>query len=805
MKFTLSWLKDYLETDASLEEILEKLTIIGLEVEEVIDQAEILKDFTVAYVEEAEQHPDADRLRVCKVNTGSEVLQIVCGAPNARAGLKVVLAQNGSVIPTNGMKLKPTKIRGVESNGMMCSEREMGLSDEHNGIMELPEDAPIGEPFAPILGLDDPVIDIAITPNRGDALGVYGVARDLAGAGLGTLKEKTPAAIAGTFDSPVGVELKFEDGDTSPCPIFTGVYIKGVKNGPSPDWMQARLRAIGLRPINALVDITNYISYDRGRPLHVYDADKLTGDIHVRMGREGEKLVALDDKDYDVPTDVCVIADDSGAIGFGGIMGGASTGSQPETTNVFVECAWFDPIRIAKSGRTLGIQSDARYRFERTVDPAFVVPGQYAAVQMVLDLCGGEPSNIVIAGEAPVEDKIIEFPMSEVKRLVGLETSDIEIKTVLTRLGFWISGAGDDVRVAVPSFRPDIHGKADIVEEVARVIGVDQVKPVALPRLNAVTKPSLTPRQIRIRNARRSLAARGMVEAVTWSFTERSHAELFGGGKPELTLINPISADLSDMRPSLLPGLLQAAQRNVDRGFNDLALFEVGQIFLGDKPEEQFTHATGIRRGAAQIAGAGRHWRDAAKPADVFDVRADAMAALEAMGMDSSKLQIVSGGPDWYHPGRSGKIQLGPKNVIGTFGELHPKILDQLKVDGPICAFEITIEAIPAPKKKATKSKPALVLSDLQPLRRDFAFVVDQDVTAATILRAANGADKKLITGVNLFDVYEGEHMEAGKKSVAFEVTLQPKDKTLTDEDIEAISQKVVAAVAKATGGELRG
>ncbi|SNZ20049.1 phenylalanine--tRNA ligase subunit beta [Cohaesibacter gelatinilyticus] len=805
MKFTLSWLKDYLETDASLEEILEKLTIIGLEVEEVIDQAAILKDFTVAYVEEAEQHPDADRLRVCKVNTGKEVLQIVCGAPNARAGIKVVLAENGAVIPTNGMKLKPTKIRGVESNGMMCSEREMGLSEEHDGIIELPENAPIGEPFAPILGLDDPVIDIAITPNRGDALGVYGVARDLAGAGLGTLREKTPAEIKGTFESPVGIELKFEDGDNSPCPIFTGIYVKGVKNGPSPDWMQARLRAIGLRPINALVDITNYISYDRGRPLHVYDADKLTGNIHARLGREGEKLTALDGKEYDVPTDVCVIADDSGAIGFGGIMGGESTGSSDVTTNVLIECAWFDPIRIAKSGRTVGIQSDARYRFERTVDPAFVIPGQYAAAQMVMDLCGGEPSNIVIAGEAPVKDKIIDFPMGEVKRLAGLETSDIEIKTVLKRLGFWVSGNGEDVKVAVPTFRPDIHGKADIVEEVVRVIGVDQVKPIALPRLNAVTKPPLTARQVRIRNARRNLAARGMVEAVTWSFTEAKYAKMFGGGKPELTLINPISSDLSDMRPSLLPGLMQAAQRNVDRGFNDLALFEVGQIFLGDKPEEQFTHATGLRRGAAKIAGFGRHWRDASGSVDVFDVRADALAVLESMGMDSSKLQIVSGGPDWYHPGRSGKIQLGPKNVIGTFGELHPKILDQLKVDGPICAFEITIENVPTPKKKATKSKPALVLSDLQPLRRDFAFVVDTDVSAATILRAANGADKKLIAGVNLFDLYEGEHMAEGKKSVAFEVTLQPKDKTLTDEEIEAISNKIVAAVTKSTGGELRG
>ena len=806
MKFTLSWLKDYLETDASLEEILDKLTIIGLEVEEVIDTAAMLKDFTVAYVEDAQPHPDADRLRVCKVNTGKEVLQIVCGAPNARAGIKVVLAQNGSIIPANGMKLKPTVIRGVESNGMMCSEREMGISDEHNGIIELPADAPIGEPFAPVLGLDDPVIDIAITPNRGDALGVYGVARDLAGAGIGTLKEHHPAVIEGSFDSPLDVTLK-EDGEEPICPIFTGVYVKGVKNGPSPEWLQRRLRAIGLRPINALVDITNYISYDRGRPLHVYDADKVAGNIHVRLGKPGETMVALDGKEYEIKegTDICVIADDNGPVGFGGIMGGEGTGSQPETTNVFIECAWFDPIRTARAGRALGIQSDARYRFERTVDPSFVIPGGYLAARMVMDLCGGEPSRMVVAGEAPVSDKIIDFPLSEVRRLAGLNVPELEIKTVLKRLGFWVSGVGEHVKVAVPTFRPDVHGKADIVEEVARIVGVDRVPAAALPRHNAVTQPPLTERQKRIRQARRQLAARGMVEAVTWSFVDKSLAELFGGGKPELALTNPISADLSDMRPSLLPGLLLAAQRNVDRGFDDLALFEVGQIFLGDKPEDQFTQAAGLRRGAVQIAGSGRHWRDPAKKADVFDVRADALAVLESMGLDSSKLQIVAGGPEWYHPGRSGKIQLGPKVVLGTFGELHPKILDAMKVDGPVCAFEIVIEAAPEPKKKAAKSRAALQLSDLQPLSRDFAFVVAHEVTAATVLKAAASADKKLITDVSLFDVYEGEHMEPGKKSVAFEVSLQPKDKTLTDEDLEAISKKIVEAVAKATGGELRG
>lgn len=804
MKFTLSWLQDYLDTDASLDEILEKLTVIGLEVEEVIDRARDLAAFTVAYVEEAEQHPNADRLRVCKVNSGTETLQIVCGAPNARAGIKVVLAQNGSTIPANGMVLRPTTIRDVASNGMMCSEREMGLSDEHDGIIELPDDAPVGEPFAPVLGLDDPIIDIAITPNRGDCLGVYGVARDLAAAGLGELKENTPKPVPGSFKSPVDVVLNFDADTANACPAFAGRYVRGVKNGPSPKWMQDRLRAIGLRPINTLVDITNYVSYDRGRPLHVYDADKLNGNIQVRLGRDGEQFLALDGKDYTVDETMCVIADDASVLGFGGIMGGEETGCSEETVNVFIESAWFDPIRTATTGRKTGINSDARYRFERTVDPESVIPGADLATQMVLDLCGGEPSEPLLSGDIPATDKIIDFPLSEVKRLTGLDVPLVEIKAILKRLGFWMSGSGDVVKVAVPSFRPDVHGKADLVEEVMRLVGVDRVPLQPLPRLGTVGQKILTLGQIRKNRARRALAARGMVEAVTWSFISDDQAVHFGGGAATLKLANPISSDLSDMRPSLFAGLLGAAQRNADRGVGETALFEVGQVFHGDQPDEQKTMATGIRKSTAGLTGSGRDWSGASTPVSVFDAKADAFAVLEALGMDTSKLQVVAEAPGIFHPGRSGRIQLGPKNPLGWFGELHPATLELMDVDGPVCGFEIVLDALPQPKGKATRTKPALALSDLMAVKRDFAFEMDRDVPAQSVIRAAMSGDKKLITGASIFDVYDGEHVAEGRKSVAIEVVLQPRDKTLTDEEIEAISSKIVAAVEKATKGTLR-
>lgn len=810
MKFTLSWLKDYLDTDASLQEIADTLTMVGLEVEEIDNPADKYAAFKVAYVESAEQHPDADRLQVCMVNTGDETVQVVCGAPNARTGMKGVFAPSGSIVPGTGMLLKKSKIRGVESNGMLVSEREMGLSDEHEGIIDLDDDAEIGKPFAELLGLDDPMIEIAITPNRPDCLGVYGIARDLAAAGLGKLKDIPIPPATGEYDMPVDVTLDLGD-DTHLCPAFAVRHVRGVKNGPSPAWMQQRLRAIGLRPINALVDITNYVTYDRGRPLHVFDANKVAGNLVVRDANEGESLLALDGKEYTMAPGMVVIADDNGLESIGGIMGGEHTGCDENTTDVLIESALWDPVNVATTGRTLGVQSDARFRFERGVDPAFTVPGAELATNLVLDLCGGTPSELTVAGSVPEADKVIQLPISEVSRLLGLDVSRNEIKVILNSLGFWVAGTGEDgfFKVAIPSWRPDVHGKADLVEEVMRIVGVDKVPPVAMPRVNDVAKPILTLGQRRRRDSRRALAARGMTEAVTWSFVSETQAKAFGGGGSNLRLANPISSELSDMRPSVLPGLIAAAGRNADRGFGDAAIFEVGPAYHGDRPEDQSDDAAGIRRATAHMEGAGRHWSRPLRPVDLFDAKADALAALSAAGAPVDNLQIWESAPDWYHPGRSGTLQLGPKTVLAQFGEVHPRILELLDVEGPMVAFEVFLDNIPAPRGKPTRSRPPLNASDLQPVQRDFAFVVATDVKAGDVVRAAQGADKNLITSVSLFDLFEGKKAEdalgAGKKSLAIEVTLQPREKTLTDEEIDAIATRVVAQVQKATGGELRG
>lgn len=806
MKFTLSWLKDHLDTAASLDDVVEALTMIGLEVEGVSDPAAALKPFGIAKVLTAEKHPNADKLKVLMVDTGKgEPVQVVCGAPNARAGLIGVFAAPGTHIPGTGVDLAVGTIRGVESRGMMCSERELLLSEDHNGIIELPEDAPVGGSYVDWRGGSDPVIEIAITPNRPDCLGVRGVARDLAARGLGRLKPDPLQPVEGRFPCPIPIELRFTPETADACPAFAGRLVRGVRNGPSPAWLQDRLKAIGLRPISALVDITNYISYDRGRPLHVYDAAAITGTLHARLGREGESFVALDGKTYVVDAEMTVIADDSGVLGLGGIMGGEHSGSTETTTDVLIESAYFDPNRTARAGRRAGINSDARYRFERGVDPAFVVAGLELATRMVLDLCGGEPSEAVLAGHEPVTTRLIDFPLAEVKRLSGLDLPETEVTATLESLGFTVAGMGDTREVIPPSWRPDVHGKADLVEEVVRIVGLDQVKSTPLPRLASVGEKVLTPIQIRTRRAKRALAARGLVEAVTWSFVSKAEAELFGGGKPELALANPISAEMSDMRPSLIPGLVAAVRRNVDRGVADLALFEVGQVFAGDRPQDQTTAATAVRRGTAGVEGPGRHWAGKADGVDAFDAKADALALLDALGMDTTKAQIVRGAPAWFHPGRSGTIQLGPQTVIAHFGELHPAVLEALDVAGPIVAAEVTLEKIPQPKAKAGKSKPALQLSGLMPVTRDFAFVVDDAVEAAKIVKAAQGADKKLIGDVTVFDVYRGEHVGAGRKSVAIEVTLTPAEKTLTDEDIEAVSKSIVGAVQKATGAALRG
>jgi len=807
MKFTLSWLKDHLQTEASLDDIRATLDLIGLEVEEIVDPAEKLADFSVARVLEAEQHPNADKLKVCKVDTGTEEVQVVCGAPNAKAGMLGVFAPPGAYIPGIDLTLSKTKIRGVESSGMLCSERELQLSDEHEGIIELPKKfaGRIGEPYAEAAGLDDPMIHIAITPNRPDCLGVRGVARDLAAAGLGKLKRGDRGYEGdGEFDCPVNILLEFDPEHADACPVFTGRVISGVKNGPSPDWLQKRLRAIGLRPINALVDVTNYISFDRARPLHVYDADKLRGAIRARLGKEGETFLALDDVEYEVDESMCVIADNRGVLGLGGVIGGADTGCTEETTNVFIESAYFDPVRTAMTGRKTGIQSDARYRFERGIDPTSHTLGANLATAMIMKFCGGTPSKLAQAGAAPPTGNMVSFDTREVKRLTGVDLKPAQITKTLTKLGFKITGREPSLQVQVPGWRPDVDASADLVEEVIRITGVDQVPTAPLPRSSGVAKPVLTPRQRRVSRARRMLASRGMAEAVNWAFIPGTQAELFGGGQAELALANPISSDMSDMRPSLLPGLLTAARNNANRGFRDAALFELGNIYRGDAPTEQIMAAAGVRTGTARHHGAGRHWDGTGAAVSWIDAKADALALLEALGLSTATIKLARDVPDWFHPGQSAAIQLGPKTRLGVFGPVHPGVAQQLDLALPVVAFEIYLDALPQPRRKATQ-RPPLELSDLQTVTRDFAFVVDQDVAAGDVLTAARGADKKLISEAQVFDVFESEEaLGAGKKSLAVEVTLQPREKTLTDDEIDAVAKRIVQAVSKATGGVIR-
>lgn len=802
MKFTLSWLKDHLDCERPLDDIATTLTRIGLEVEGIGDAAKALSGFTIAHVISAEQHPNADRLRVCMVDTGSGLpVQVVCGAPNARAGMKSVFSPPGTYIPGKKITLGAGVIRGVESNGMLCSAAELEISDDHDGILDLPADAPLGVTYAAWAGLDDPVIDVALTPNRPDCTAITGIARDLAAAGVGALKSLDIKPVAGSFPCAIDVRLDLP-GNPSWCPAFAYRVVRGVKNGPSPDWLQKRLKAVGLRPINALVDITNYISLDRGRPLHVFDVAKLTGALVVRAGREGDSLQALDGRTYTLDATMCVIADDNGPVSIAGIMGGERTGCDETTTDVLIESALWDPFNIAATGRKLAINSDARYRFERGVDPLMTLPGLELATKFAVDFCGGDASDIKLAGTIPDIDRVIDFPVSEVKRLIGADIPHYESKIVLQSLGFWISGhQGEAWKVAPPSWRPDIHGKADLVEEVVRIVGLDRVPATPLPREGHVMGPVLTLQQKRARTTKRLLAARGMAEAITWSFIAKEQAALFGAAAG-LDLANPISSDLSTMRPSLLAGLALAAKRNGDKSVHDVALFEVGQIFHGGEPGEQSMSACGIRRGLAKVNGAGRHWQGSAS-ADVFDVKADALSLLSALGINTDALQLTRDAPAWFHPGRSASLRLGPL-VLGSFGELHPRTLNALDVGGTLLGFEINLDRLPKPKVKTTRTKGHLALSVRQPVRRDFAFAVPSGVAVGDLIKAARGAQKDLISRVSVFDVYEGKGVGEGQKSVAIEVTLQPQDKTLTDAEIDTVAANIVAEVTRVTGGSLR-
>jgi phenylalanyl-tRNA synthetase beta chain len=799
MKFTLKWLKEHLDTSADVETIARTLTMIGLEVEHIEDRAKDLAPFTIGYVVEAVQHPNADKLRVCKVDTGKEIVQVVCGAPNARTGMKGVFAPVGSFIPGTRLDLKKGVIRGVESNGMLCSMREMGLGQDHEGIIDLAADAPVGQGFAAYMGYDDPVFEIKLTPDRADCLGVHGIARDLAAAGLGTLKPFEQTPIKGTFEPP----LKWQRTDVGDaCPLAVGRYFRNVKNGPSPQWLQERLIAIGLRPISALVDITNYVTYDLNRPLHVFDADKVTGNPTMRMARAGEKVLALDGAEYELEPGMVVIADDKQVEAIGGIMGGELSGVTSETRNVFLEAALFDAVNTARTGRKLGISSDARYRFERGVDPESADWGIEVGTRLILEFCGGEASHVTRAGERPDWHRTIAFRPERVRTLGGVAVPGERQKVILSKLGFGVAEeSATRWQVTPPSWRADIEGEADLVEEVIRINDYDNIPVVSMPKLSALPHPAITPQQRRVPMAKRLLASRGLLEAVTFSFMPSAIARLFqpkGANAPLVMLANPISADLDAMRPSILGNLLMAAARNAARGYPDVALFEVGPSYLDETEKGQILSATGVRVGLHRP----RHWEGKPRNVDAFDAKADALALLQMFGAPVDNLQVLPEAPGYYHPGRSAALRLGPA-ILAQFGELHPTVLKACDLKGPAVGFEVFLERLPMPRSKGP-ARPLLDASPFQPLERDFAFLVDAAVPADKLTRAAKSADKALITEAKVFDLFQGGTLPEGKKSIAFSVTIQPRERTLTDQEIEGLSAKIVAAVNKATGGELR-
>ncbi|HEV7659087.1 MAG TPA: phenylalanine--tRNA ligase subunit beta [Allosphingosinicella sp.] len=793
MKFTLSWLKEHLETEARLDEIVETLTRIGLEVEGVENAAEKLAPFVVARVLSAAPHPQADKLQVLSIDAGTgEAIQVVCGAPNARAGMLGVFGAPGAYVPGSDLTLKVAAIRGVESRGMMCSVRELELGEAHEGIIELDEDAPVGVPFAAYAGLDDPVLDVAITPNRQDAMGVHGIARDLAAAGLGTLKGVDIEAVPGTYPSPIEILIDDPEG----CPAFYGRVIRGVVNGPSPDWLQRRLKAVGQRPISALVDMTNYIMLSYGRPLHVYDLAALEGAIRARRAVEGEEVLALNGKTYRLDPTMTVIADDAQVHDIGGIMGGEHSGVTEATTDILIECAFFTPEHIALTGQKLGLVSDARSRFERGVDPAFVEPGLELATAMAVELAGGEPSQIVRAGTPPVPDKHVDYDPARCERLAGIEVPEDRQAAILQRLGFTVTR--DDIwRVAVPSWRRDVDGAADLVEEIVRIEGMDKVPSTPLPRQPGVARPTATPDQLIERRARRTAAARGLNEAVTWSFISEGEAEAFGGSA--WILANPISEEMKAMRPSLLPALLAAAARNAARGAGSIALFEIGRRYL----EKSERPTLGL-----VLAGprAPRHWRGEGGEGgevDAFDAKAEALAILAAAGAPVDGLQVLSEASDVYHPGQSGRLCLGPKTVLAEFGALHPRIARIFDLSGPVVAAEIFLDAIPARRGGTGHRRGAFAPPPLQAVTRDFAFLVPAGLAADRLLRAVRGVDKERIAAASLFDRFTGAGVPDGQVSLAIEIVLQPSEKSFTEEELKSISERITAAAAK-LGATLR-
>ena len=797
MKLTLAWLKRHLETSASLDGIVATLDRIGLEVEGVEDRSTELAPFTAGRVVSAQSHPNAERLRVCLVRTKDAEVQVVCGAPNARAGMVGVFAPSGSHIPGTGLDLKNTVIRGVESCGMLCSERELGLSDEHEGIIELPDHTPVGTSVAAAIGLDDPVIDVSVTPDRGDCFSVRGIARDLAAAGIGKLLPLDTASCSGTYDSPLAIRLDFAPGTEDACPAFLGRHFRGLTNAQSPRWMRQKLEAVGLRPISALVDITNWLTLDIGRPAHIYDARKVNGPIGARLARPGESFDALNGKTYAPDDEMTVICDSSGVLGLGGVIGGTESAAEETTDEGFLEIALFDRQRTAATGRKLNLVSDARQRFERGIDDGFALVGMEIATRLILELCGGEASHVVIAGSVPQAGQMVNVRPARVRSLGGIDIKAARAAAILGDLGFTVAESGDNTwSVTVPPWRHDMECEADIIEEILRIHGFDNIPVATLPRPGGVPRHALSPGQRSLRRARRILAARGLDEAVTYSFIASATAARFSDGDDLLELINPISSDMSVMRPSLLAGLLEAAARNQARGLRDFGLFETGPLFHGLK--DQKTGIAGLRTGRTGP----RHWAGGDRDVDAFDAKADAIAVLDAVGVPVERLDATADAEAWFHPGRSGVLRLGPM-ALASFGEMHPAILDALDVAAPAVVFELHLEALPRPRTRSP-ARPHLHLSRFQPVRRDFAFLVDPDVPASRVLRAITGTERTLIENVDVFDRYTGSGVADGKVSLAVTVTFQPDKAGLTDDEIEALCGRIVEAVRKRTGGTLR-